>query len=80
VKGVLVVREVRGSPAYDVGIVPGDIIVSVNGQDVSDPSELYSAILKKDVGDVVVLEVVRGGRRYVVHVRLDEAPTTQMAA
>jgi len=44
-KGLLVVDVVPGSPAYELGIRPGDVITSVDGEHVSDTFDLKVKLL-----------------------------------
>jgi Do/DeqQ family serine protease len=60
--GVLVVRMLRDSQAYDAGLRPGDVIVGFNGQTVSDPSQLYRIVADARIGSVATLTVVRNSR------------------
>jgi len=43
-KGVKVLAVLPGSPADDLGIMPGEIIVKVNGMTVRDKEDLYPAL------------------------------------
>lgn len=55
-EGVLVTDVVRGSPAAGLGLVPGSLILSVDGRDVRTPQELRSAFgatARKNYFDVV---------------------------
>jgi S1-C subfamily serine protease len=55
-----------GSAAEEAGIVAGDVLVAVDGEEVAD-LRLFSAILKARVpGDVVEVTVLRAGERMVV--------------
>lgn len=44
-----------GSPAANAGIAAGDVITSINGQPVSNPSQLRSALTGKHPGDGVAV-------------------------
>ena len=60
-RGVLVGKVMSGTPAEKAGLKVGDLIVSVDGDTVSDAGELIEAIGDKD-GETLHLEVVRDGR------------------
>lgn len=49
-----------GSPAAKAGLLPGDLIVAINGQRVANSDELIVAIRTHAPGDRVVLTYVRG--------------------
>lgn len=44
-----------GSPAANAGIAAGDVITSINGQPVSNPTQLQSALTGKHPGDSVTV-------------------------
>jgi 2-alkenal reductase len=84
--GVLLVSVVPGSPAEKAGLkgagvnlgqsnaVNADVVVAVNGQNVTTMEELASAIQSKNVGDAVTLTIVRNGQRQDVQVTLGARP------
>jgi serine protease Do len=60
--GVIVAaRSVESTPWEGEGLLPGDVIHSVNRLDVSSLSELKAAIARYRSGDPVVLWIERGG-------------------
>lgn len=67
---VRIVTPLVGSPALEAGLKPGDEIVAVNGQDVSD-AELreVSGRLKGPIGTTVDLTVRRGEKETPITVR-----------
>ena len=58
----------------DGDIVLGDIIVSIDGEKVSERDDLFRILDKHQIGDVVKVEVVRENGRSTVPVRLLESP------
>ena len=81
IEGVAVLRVTPGSPAAAAGlqgirtegngaILPGDVIVAVDGREVDSVARLLSRLDDFAVGDTVRLTVVRGGQRRDVSVRL----------
>jgi Do/DeqQ family serine protease len=60
--GALVSQVVDGSPADKAGIKTGDVITSVNGQNVKSNTELRNAIGMLRVGDKVDVGIVRDGK------------------
>lgn len=73
-EGVLVNDVVRGSPAEGL-LRRGDVILSVNGQPVHNTDELQQAIMFKEVGERVKLEVLRERERLTIEVVLGERPS-----
>lgn len=43
-EGVLIVDVVRGSPAAELGLIPGSLILNIDGKDVKTPQELRTAL------------------------------------
>jgi serine protease DegQ len=58
VQGVMVREVERGSRAWANGLRPGDIILSVNQQPVSDLKEFFERVNKED--SALLLHVLRG--------------------
>ena len=79
-KGVLIVRGVRrtdlaiipGSPADKAGLQAHDIILQVNGKDISEEYPLAEAIHGHKPGDKITLKVWRNGEKKEVEVELEE--------
>ena len=59
--GARVSQLSAGGPAADAGVLPGDIVVAVDGVSVDSPAELGEAIRTNEPGDNVVLGVIRDG-------------------
>jgi membrane-associated protease RseP (regulator of RpoE activity) len=60
--GVMVGRVESGSPAERAGIRVGDVLTHVDGQQVGSSWDLMSKVGERKEGDVVGLEVLRGGK------------------
>ena len=61
-----------GSPAEKAGIRDGDVILSVNGQKLTDHQTLGSVISQYDPGDTVTLKIARGEEAFDLDVTLEE--------
>lgn len=72
--GALVANIVPGGPAARAGLKAGDLIVSVDGQDVEDPNAFDYRFATKPLGGSVRLGLVRAGREQAVTVALQAAP------
>jgi S1-C subfamily serine protease len=86
--GVLIQRVLPGGAAERAGLhggneqayvgntpimLGGDLIVSVDGQEVTDPQDINAIMEKHQAGDTVSVTVVRGQRRMTVKLTLGEA-------
>ena len=70
--GLLVLWLEAGGPAEKAGLLVGDIVVGVGGQQVSDPDDLFAALNSESVGKRVPVEVLRGGKPEVVTITVAE--------
>ncbi|XP_041106944.1 serine protease HTRA2, mitochondrial-like isoform X2 [Polyodon spathula] len=52
--GVLSHRIIMGSPAYQAGMKPGDIVIEINGHTVKTAEEIYNAVRTCDSINMVV--------------------------
>jgi S1-C subfamily serine protease len=68
--GGVVVEVVPGSAADSGGLQEGDLITSVDGQDVTSSDDVRSAVRSHDPGDTVTVTVQRDGRSQDLEVTL----------
>jgi serine protease Do len=73
-QGVLVLELLRGSPADRAGLVPGDLVVAVDGQEVTDAAHLRNDLAAARVGAELRLRVLREGSTIEIRIRVEEAP------
>jgi Do/DeqQ family serine protease len=71
--GVLVARVEDGSPAAKAGLKAGDVIQSVDGQDVHNSSDLRNKIGLRDPNDRVTLGVLRDQKTLTITTTLSAA-------
>ncbi len=72
--GVVVVGVVRGGPAHRAGLQPGDVIISIDGQKITEAREALLAISGRKPGDRVKLEVLRDGKKQTLVATAIERP------
>ena len=58
--GVLFSRIFPRSPAYDGGLMAGDLLLSVDKRTIRSGAELSSLIRLSEAGDEITLELLRG--------------------
>lgn len=73
-KGVAVARVVQGGPADQAGLQPGDVILKVNGTDVTTNEEVIKAIRGTKPGGTVSMQVWSAGVKKLVSVKVAERP------
>ena len=71
--GYYIEAVMQGSPAQQVGIQSGDILVSVDGTQVSTGDDIAAALYGYSVGDSVDIIISRNNRHYQVTLELIEA-------
>jgi S1-C subfamily serine protease len=68
--GVLVQRVEDGTAAAAAGIVPGDVIASIDGHSLPDFDRLTARIAQHRPGETIDVEIVRGQERKKLAVTL----------
>mgnify|MGYP000085324630 FL=1 len=67
---------VVGGPAAKVGLIPGDVILKIDGVAINSSDELVVAIRSHDVGDVISVTYTRDGKVSTVKITLVAAKTS----
>jgi len=74
-KGASVGEVTEGGPAARAGVQIGDIVTAVNGQAVTNNTELTRRVGNAKAGDNLRLEILRDGRRQTINVRAGRRPS-----
>lgn len=72
--GVLVAFVLKGGPADEAGIVPGDILYRIAGNPVSSPQQAIKMITGLAPGSVVEIHLIRGWEQITLPARIAERP------
>jgi S1-C subfamily serine protease len=72
--GALIASVDAQSPAAQAGLKPGDVIVTVDGQEVDDPNAFDYRFATKSIGTTAELGLLRNARALTVKVALRPAP------
>jgi Do/DeqQ family serine protease len=70
VRGVEILSAPAGGAAYEAGIEPGDVVLSVNGKEVYEANQLQQQVAIMRPGEVVELNILRNGRELQKNVTL----------
>lgn len=79
-KGVAVAGLLEDGPAKDAGVKVGDVILAVDGTEVSKPNQVQIFVAQKRPGDGVKLDILRKGKQQVIAVKLGEREAGATAA
>jgi len=74
--GAYVTDVVTDSPASEAGLLRGDILVSLDGQELDADQPFINALYEHQPGDVVSIGVVRDGERRELEVELSQRSDT----
>ncbi len=72
--GVVVMTVITGTGAAKAGVKQGDVIVSINGQNVAGDPDVQTILSALSPGDTVHLKIVRGTHTLNLSVVLGRAP------
>ena len=78
--GPMVQSVEEGSCAEKAGIQQGDIIIGLNGQEVSAYTDLAAALNKCRAGETASITIFRAGAQLELSVSFDERPTDEQIA
>ena len=73
-RGALVINVLPGRAADQCGIIPGDLIVTVNGVEIATASQFQRLVAAMHADAEVTLDLLRAGREKKLIVRLGARP------
>ena len=69
-EGAFVTEVVPGSAADEAGLEAGDVITAIDGDEVTESSQVREQILEKEPGDTVEITIIREGEEQTVEATL----------
>jgi serine protease Do len=75
VRGAEIVTVQADTPASEVGLQPGDVVLAIDGDPIEDATDLTTGLAQLQPGDEVTLELIRDGEPLEVAVTLGEFDT-----
>ena len=76
-RGELVRQIIPGEAAERAGLRQGDVILTIDGIDVTPDATVSYLIANTEVGSTVPVEIIRDGRRQTVMVNVGERPSEE---
>ncbi|MCM8774544.1 MAG: M48 family metallopeptidase [Candidatus Omnitrophica bacterium] len=73
-KGVVVIIVKENSPAYKVGIMPGDVLISINDRKIPDTYTFNRLASNFKIGDLLKIKILRNNTHLDFDLKLDEIP------
>lgn len=78
-EGAVINDIVNDSPADEAGLKEDDIIIAVNGKEVSDQMDVTRAVRRSKVGDKMTLTIMRGDKKMDVTATLASEPDNMVS-
>ncbi len=72
--GIFVTAVFSDSPAADAGVMPGDIIIEVNGHLLQDSQQAVQIISSYKPGEIITLDIIRNWGRIFITAEVTQRP------
>ncbi|MCS5638861.1 MAG: PDZ domain-containing protein, partial [Candidatus Marinimicrobia bacterium] len=72
--GALITDVVKGSPAEKSGLQEGDLIITFNGEPISNPANLKNVVSLSSPETTSKVKIIRDGEHKTIKVQLEELP------
>jgi S1-C subfamily serine protease len=76
-RAVMIVVVLPGSPASRAGVMPGDLVLGLNGRTVRNSTDLAAVVTQLEPGTIVPLQLARHGAVYTTQVTIGQRPINQ---
>jgi serine protease Do len=74
-EGALISQIYEGSPAEKADLKTGDIIIQIDGKKIKDSQDVVREVLKRQVGQKILFEVIRDGKHAEIAVITAQMPS-----
>ena len=78
IEGVLITATIRGDPADKAGINPGDIILSINGENTNSPEQIIAMITKFRPDTNIKIKIQRGWKELELTASVIQRPAMRL--
>jgi serine protease Do len=79
-EGAIVASIIDNSPAQRAGFQPGDVVTSVNGDEIVDQRDLTRRVGGLIAGDTATFEILRNGERQTLTATIERRDEDQLAS
>jgi len=76
--GVLVTAIMHHGPAENAGLIPGDIMIAIDGKNVHSPDQAIETIIALTPGSKVTINILRGWEQQELVAIIAQRPATKM--
>ena len=76
--GVWVSAIIKNSPADEAGLLPGDVLIGIDGKQTSTPDQAIETVMSLTPGKNVKLEILRGWERQELVTVIQQRPVTRI--
>jgi Zn-dependent protease with chaperone function len=73
-KGVVIVAVLEKSPAAAIGLQPGDVLLRVNGKNISTINYFNAALSGLGIGEPLQVEIMRGNQKSTFETKVAQIP------
>lgn len=77
--GLLITAIESGSPAESAQLLPGDVLIGSRGALFQTPDELFRILENSNIGDGLLIDLLRGGNRITQSIVLNHGNSAQAA-
>lgn len=73
--GMIVARVYRNSPALRAGVQPNDLILAIDGENISDGYIAMNQVARRKPGTPLRLDFIRDGKQYSLEMKVEVRPS-----